>query len=178
MTTLMSLDHAVFRAINAWQGNALLDAVFVYGTELGTVWFGGSLALLAYMIRARGRVPSWSRFAALAALATLTAAVSTGVKYLVYRPRPMLTLSDVRVLGPELGLYSFPSGHTVLAFSILGILAVIDRPLARVWLPLAVFTALSRVYLGVHFPSDVVCGAALGFFGVFPLAKRVWIERT
>lgn len=110
----------------------------------------------------------------------LTAAIVTeGVKFTVRRPRPYKGYPDDLIpVKTTLG-YSFPSGHTSLTFSVATSLSLscpkwyIIAP-SMLW---ASSVAFSRLYLGVHYPSDVLTGmlvgAASGFFGHW-LSKRLY----
>lgn len=95
---------------------------------------------------------------------TITKYSYTAIKLLVQRPRPFQTLSDVRlILGPH-GGYSFPSGHSTVSFCLAAVIAM-RYPKARYPVFIAAaLVALSRVYVGVHYPSDILVGA---FFGTF-----------
>lgn len=94
----------------------------------------------------------------------------TAVNLLIYkvckqgtgRPRPFKTCPGIRVCAPTLDEYSFPSGHTlhVVAFGI--ILSTYYPSLAWPLGVFAVLVALSRVVLGLHYPSDVLVGAGIG----------------
>lgn len=78
------------------------------------------------------------------------------------RPRPFAAASDIRPALPALDIFSFPSGHTMHAVAFSLVLAHFF-PLAL--LPLAAFAflvAVSRVALGLHYPSDVAIGALIG----------------
>lgn len=78
------------------------------------------------------------------------------------RPRPYAQRNDIDMCVNPLDQYSFPSGHTLHAFSF-SIIAVSHYP--PLLAPLALFTilvALSRMILGLHYPSDVIAGAVLG----------------
>jgi undecaprenyl-diphosphatase len=94
------------------------------------------------------------------------AAVCTGtykmVKRGTLRPRPYETMSSVAAGAPALDRFSFPSGHTLhaVAFSVV---ACSHYPaLAVILVPFTLLTAASRVVLGLHYPSDVLAGAAIG----------------
>lgn len=78
------------------------------------------------------------------------------------RPRPCARHDRIQPRVAPLDQYSFPSGHTLHAVSFT-LIAVYDYP-SLVWLllPFAVLVALSRVVLGLHYPSDVLAGALLG----------------
>ncbi len=58
--------------------------------------------------------------------------------------------------------FSFPSGHTMTAFSVWGALFVGMPVLSQVYLGIAIIIGLSRVFLGLHYPTDVLVGAILG----------------
>jgi len=109
------------------------------------------------------RAGSLVRIAEGAAAASL--AVSA-VKIAVGRARPYQTPGDQDVVRPFSGNSSFPSGHTALAF---GIAAAIDRETSARWVPYVVYplaglVGWSRLRDGEHWSSDVVAGAALGFW--------------
>ena len=85
------------------------------------------------------------------------------LKHLVQRPRPFNAGAGIiSLIGAEKG-YSFPSGHSGTAFATVGILwRTVPKPYAVCALVLAVVIALSRLYVGVHYPSDVLAGILLG----------------
>lgn len=83
------------------------------------------------------------------------------IKVIVQIPRPFTTLSDVRALITQTG-YSFPSGHATVAFAIATAVYIYYRPLGKTLFIFAFLIALSRIYVAVHYPVDVVVGAVLG----------------
>lgn len=87
-----------------------------------------------------------------------------GVKYLVARARPCHIYQDVQMLVAIPSSYSFPSGHTASSFAAAFALLFAG---SRAWkwaMPMAALIALSRLYLFVHFPTDVLGGFVLGLF--------------
>ncbi len=93
--------------------------------------------------------------------------VDAGLKELMWRARPFEVVPDVRVLVGRPVTSSFPSGHAASAFA--GALATARvLPEARwLWWTLAAAIAYSRLYVGVHFPFDVLAGALLGSAGAW-----------
>jgi undecaprenyl-diphosphatase len=78
------------------------------------------------------------------------------------RPRPYQVLRDMRAGIDPLDAFSFPSGHTLHAVAFT-LVAVSNFPaLASVLVPFTLLIALSRVVLGLHYPSDVLAGAGVG----------------
>ncbi len=95
------------------------------------------------------------------------------LKPLLHRTRPWLAVDGLKHLVTPGDAYSFPSGHTCAAFAAAW---TWHRQLPRRWMgKLAVFAAvlmgLSRLYLGVHFPTDVLAGAMVGIFSAWLMGK-------
>ena len=85
------------------------------------------------------------------------------LKHKTHRPRPYQVHQDVFVTGKPLDRFSFPSGHTLHAVAF-GLVALFYFPLLAILvIPFIVMVAMSRVILGLHYPSDVLAGAAIGY---------------
>ena len=137
------LGLALFRAVS-WLGN-------------GPFWFG--LAALLPAIGGATALPTVARMAAVGVVSTL---VVKGLKSWTVRPRPFAAVHGIAAASAPLDPWSFPSGHTLHAVAFTVVL-VADRPaLALPLLPFTFLVAASRVVLGLHYPSDVAAGAALG----------------
>src|SRR5512135_2275252 len=123
----------------------------------GIFWYALMLALL--LEHGMDAVPAVLHMIIVGLLGT---AIYKYIKGKTLRPRPFNVYPAIKCVGKTLDQFSFPSGHTMhaVAFSIV---AVSYYP-ALLWLvsPFAVLVALSRPILGLHYPSDVLAGAALG----------------
>lgn len=155
---LLGLDHAGVQLLNGLQGNAWLDVLMLVVTLFGTAFIVVPLACFA-LFYARAELVVWRAAAVMSVVLVLC---DLGLKHLVDRKRPSVAVPDVKVLGPMLTSLSFPSGHTVTAFALVGLLYFVNKRWALWFTPVAVAVGVSRVYLGVHFPSDVLAGALLG----------------
>ncbi len=86
------------------------------------------------------------------------------IKFCIARPRPYRNCPGIRACGRSLDEYSFPSGHTLHTVAYALILHSYYPALGIVVWPFALLVGVSRVVLGLHYPSDVVVGAAVGAF--------------
>lgn len=84
------------------------------------------------------------------------------IKNIFGRPRPFETWSGLTCLMAPPDKFSFPSGHTMTAFSAWGSLAAAIPELSLPYLLIAGTIGLSRVFLGLHYPTDILVGAVLG----------------
>jgi undecaprenyl-diphosphatase len=128
------------------------------------VQLSGVIGALPLLAAAAALLRRFRLAAALVATALLKVSLESVAKTLVQRGRPAETVSDVILRGNSSahGL-SFPSGHAMVIFAITALV----YPYLKDWwkvLPwaLAAAVCLSRMYLGAHFPLDVVAGAGLG----------------
>lgn len=159
-------------ALSQWEGGALLwiqevlrgpvqDAFFSFYTQLGNggiLWIALCVVLLFF--------PRTRKAGFWALIAMLFGLVCTNVllKHLVGRTRPWLVLEGLVPLVVEDDPNSFPSGHTCAAFACCVTWA---RCTGKRWLrclciAAALLMGFSRLYVGVHFPSDVLAGCAVG----------------
>ena len=99
--------------------------------------------------------------------------ITTGLKFAIDRPRPYIVEPDPPPLMAATLDLSFPSGHASTSFAAAAMLTWFIPRAAPVLFTLAVLVAASRVYVGVHYPLDVVAGAILGL-GVTSILR--WLE--
>lgn len=159
MEALQEWDIQWFRRINNMACcNRVRDAVMMMFTFLGDGLVQTIVVLALAYVTGLGHV---LYIKALAAMALGGLGVRLG-KIFVPRRRPLRLLPDARVLGPKLFISSFPSGHTCTAFSLVVTLGHTWPYLLPLFLPVATGIGLSRIYVGAHFPLDVLSGAALG----------------
>jgi undecaprenyl-diphosphatase len=104
----------------------------------------------------------WGVFALTVIAIALADWSSMGLKSLINRPRPPLRYPEPKTLVPLPHDASFPSGHAATSFAAATMLSLTFPRLAPLLYVLAAAVAFSRVYVGVHYPLDVVGGAALG----------------
>ena len=78
------------------------------------------------------------------------------------RPRPFVVIPIVTILVKPQDEFSFPSGHTAAAFVMVTVIGFSTLATGLMILPVALTIGVSRVYLGVHYPSDVLAGGVLG----------------
>jgi undecaprenyl-diphosphatase len=158
---LQAVDTFVFLQINQLPHWKLSDRFL---TRLSWVMTSGTgwllfLALATLVDRQRG----WRATRAVApALWLATATVEHPIKKWFRRRRPFISLIEAIIVGRKPGSYSFPSGHSAAAFAGALLLAREYPASARGFFGLASLVAFSRIYLGVHYPGDVLSGSLVG----------------
>ena len=113
----------------------------------------------------------------------LSTGLNNALKIALHSPRPYWITSDIKALSNDLA-FGLPSGHAQHGVAVWGLLATsVRRPWAwRIALALVVLIGVSRVYLGVHFPTDVLCGWLVGGLLLWLFLRwgpkvRAWLRR-
>lgn len=164
----LSLLWSVGQRLDAWVFGALnlrgyhsrwMDRAMWLTTQIGSMGFAALLAAGAY---------AWGnrRFAIELTLGTLTLWLLVElIKALTDRARPFNLLRETRVIGWRASGLSFPSGHTAQTFFVMALSISsfqLSMGIAVGLYGIAVLVAFTRVYVGAHYPRDVIAGAILG----------------
>jgi undecaprenyl-diphosphatase len=162
--TLSELDTQFFFWINQGQRNPFFDLIMPYITEFNhwkffilMAWFflfvfGGKKLRIALSLTA-------------ILVGVLDYSNSFFFKHLFCRPRPCNVLPEVHTFWPCPRSFSFPSNHAANIFGAVFFLSHIYRIWSVILLPTAILVGYSRIYVGEHYPFDVLGGAILGALG-------------
>ena len=174
-----SLDYDLFRGINGWAGRSqAVDAMIVACAKFLPVAF--ALVLVGLWL-------SWRRTNQRAAfLAGISALVALGIGQLIGmafpRPRPYLA-HQVNLLISSTADTSFPSDHATLGFAVAVLVWRYNPRAGTALLSLALVLAFARIFVGAHYPSDVLGGALLGTLTSMLIALlseasplRIWLN--
>ena len=146
---------------NGWWSSPVLDRVIPWVTHLGSHVAVVVFIILSWVLTKKRRV-----LRRLALLYGIQSGILYGLKFLIQRQRPLYFLEMASKLskGPgEILDPSFPSGHAVYAFMMATVLAKWVPRYRVIFYIAAGFIGWTRIYLGVHFPTDVVVGGLLGY---------------
>lgn len=169
MEIFLKIDETVFYALNNAISNPVFDFLVIILTKKYLL-FLMLVSVSVYAFREGGR--ETRKALLLAALALVLSDVSAQViKEVFARARPCHTLKHVKILAECAESFSFPSRHATDIFGVMTALAIYFRKYAKVFFAIAAAVALSRVYAGVHYPADVLFGAALGVLAAVGVSK-------
>lgn len=170
-STATSIDGGLYTWITelAQRSPAALDSVVRLWSDYGLALF--ALLMLASWWRSRSAGPARTAMALCAPLVVVAAyLVNDVVKSLFHEQRPCQILHAVTVEAcPALGDWSFPSNHAAIAAAAAVAIWLTDRRLGAIAVPAALLMAASRVWIGVHYPHDVLIGLVTGALVAWPL---------
>ncbi len=185
------MNEILFREINNWAGqNYYLDRFMIFSSD----WLGYFLILLlitplllTFFIR-NNLISSWARFVLLkwtyykemVVVALMSALVSrfvfaAAIRLFYYHPRPFLVLHNFNLLIARDMESSFPSGHASFYFALATGVYLYNKKAGLIYLVLASLMGFARVFVGVHWPLDILAGAVLGILTAV-LTKKIYVD--
>lgn len=170
------MDGQILLFIQEWIRNDFLTPLMVAVTKLGDsgfIWIALSMVLLLFK---KTRKAGWIAFLSIAFCFLINNLI---LKNAVARTRPYEVVEGLELLTARADDFSFPSGHACSSFAAASsYYRVLPRKAGVAAMILAVWIAFSRLYVGIHYPTDVLCGALIGIFGSLLVFKIwQWIEK-
>ena len=165
---ITSVDFYILDFIRSHLNCAFLDATMSFSSALGN--FGLIWILLTAVLFCLKKYRKTAAAMGLALIMTLLVC-NCVLKPLIARTRPFNVNTAINLIIAAPKDYSFPSGHTSASFAAATALFAGDKKLGAFALALAAIIAFSRLYLYVHYPSDVLAGAVIGIVLVLAAVK-------
>ena len=183
LETLNSIDQAVFAFINLNLANPVTDFIMPAVTSDILLRIIYAIGILVLLWKGNRRLRWMVLFSAIVLLLT-DQIVANFLKHWIERPRPCHTLEEINLLVGCGGGFSMPSAHAANVFGQASLFSWHYRE-ARVYLMIfAAIVAISRVFVGVHYPADILVGSAIGILiGIaiglaFSGFESVWLNRS
>ena len=178
MEALLQLDGNILLWIQQYIRHDFMDWFWTSITTLGNFgWFWITLSIILLFFKPTRK----AGFVSLLSLGFCFLIANGILKPLVARPRPYTQIAALEILIPPEKDLSFPSGHTTASFASACILfRMLPKKYGVCAVVLAVLIALSRLYVGIHYPTDVIGGVVIGVFGsmlvyhVYLWAEKKW----
>ncbi|OUR88657.1 hypothetical protein A9Q81_23235 [Gammaproteobacteria bacterium 42_54_T18] len=152
-------EHNVCLYFNNFSRKKTIKRFFSIISRLGDggIWYTLMLGLFFF-----GGFKGYVVALGMALMAIINVAIYKSLKSKLVRERPYISFRDLSCGTPPLDQYSFPSGHTLHAVSFTVVCIYFFPLLAVLLIPISILIAISRVVLGLHYPTDVVMGALIG----------------
>ncbi|WP_195262657.1 phosphatase PAP2 family protein [Clostridium sp. 1001275B_160808_H3] len=153
------IDISILRFIRNYFSSPLMDSMMIFITKLGDRGFVWIVIGIILLISKKYRKIGFTMLIALA----VTSIIGEGIiKNIIQRPRAFITFPDIEIIIKAPLSYSFPSGHTASSFAAAVVLGYYIKNWRYLFYFFAALVAFSRLYLFVHYPSDIIGGIVLG----------------
>ena len=161
LETLLHWDQSLFLFINVTLANPLTDLLMPVITDDSFLRVVYAAAMVILLWRGDKRL-RWLVLASALVLALSDQTASKLLKPLIERPRPCHVLANIRLLVECGGGFAMPSSHAANAMGQAFLFSLAIRGMRWYLYAVAALVAISRVFVGVHYPADILVGATLG----------------
>jgi undecaprenyl-diphosphatase len=173
------MDASLYRAVNrlATRTGWLHSPVVAYA-KYGIALFAVALLIGWWVGRQRDSTADLASVGCTIVAVFVALGLAQVLGHLLDRARPYDVVTSVKVLVDRTNDFSFPSDHATVVGTVAGGLWFVDRRLGRAVAGFALLMAFARVYVGAHYPADVIAGLALGVataVAVRPIATLVFV---
>ena len=171
LQTIFSIDKSIMLFMQENLRGAIINPIMIFFSTIGNsgaVW----LILGAFLIFSKRNKKAGLYVILSVALCYVFNDLI--IKPIVARPRPFLEIEALTVLVSKPGSYSFPSGHACAGFAASYVLTKFYGKKGAAFYALAVAISISRPFVGVHYPSDILVGAIVGTIGSILLCRYVF----
>ncbi len=156
---IQNFDNTILIFIKNNMHSSIMDNIMIGFTTLGNVGTIWILITLFLLVNKKYRKAGLMLLVAI----SLSTLLGEGIlKHLIQRQRPFTHIPGFKLLISRPSGYSFPSGHSAVSFAAAIILSKNFKKYTAGFFTLASLIAFSRLYLYAHYPTDVICGIALG----------------
>jgi len=158
------MDYSIYSLINGLAGRiVLLDKIMVFIAQDFQYLFAITLLLLWFKKDTKEKVEANRKVAILAMMTMLIAvAINHIIGFVYFRPRPYTLHAAHLLVRPSVDP-SFPSDHATFAFALALPILVVNKYFGRIMIVMSLLLCFSRVYVGIHYPLDVVGGAIIAY---------------
>jgi undecaprenyl-diphosphatase len=171
---LITLDHRIFLFINHWPHTPISDAIALTLSGVLASTIAVWLLLSVWVFVREEKRDHWFFLPVVLASGLSLFITDVWLKNFFIRNRPPLSLGTINIGNPMFD-HSFPSGHATFAWALAVVLAAKEPRAKWLFYGLAFLISLSRVYLGKHYPYDVIAGTLVG---IVIGSVSLWIERN
>ena len=164
----MNLDSYIFHYINQFAGkNICLDSTAIFFAK----YFEYLLILILLLFLLKNFKKYWPMIVQALGAAILARLVIVNIiRWIWYRPRPFIE-NHINLLIDKLNQASFPSGHAAFYFAISTIVYFYNKKTGILFFIASFLISISRVFSGIHWPSDIFAGAIVGIFSGWIILK-------
>ncbi len=169
---MTSLNYELLKAINDLAGkSSVVDAIMIFATNYAVPVF--AIVLLMMWFFGKEYMKKTVVYSALSGV--LGILINVLISKIYFEPRPFVTHDDLNVLVDHARDASFPSDHTTGAIALAFAIALRNKRIGIVMMVFALITGFSRMYVGNHYPSDVVVGIVIGLLVAYTVNKLAFL---